>query len=336
MKLGMTVIYHLTDVVYAYDKGPVLEIPELKIGGGMVTGLIGPNGSGKTTLLKILAFIHKPDSGEVRFRETPSDVSRRLSVTFLPQAPYLLDRTVYKNIVYGLRLRGMRDNLDRQVEAALALVGLSGETFRHRRPDELSGGERQRAALAVRLAVKPEVLLLDEPTANVDAESAHLIRQAAQQAVAAWGTTVVVASHDLFWLYEICDQIFQLHQGRIWTAGDRNIISDPWRSSADGYWEKTLSDGQRIRVTPPPSGRSSAVVECRALLSGEPPPNTCLIKAVISRLIMEKKRGKILLTLTAGSLVLNIRLTPEDIAAHGLYPGKELTVYYHTDEIVWI
>jgi tungstate transport system ATP-binding protein len=332
----MTIIYYLTDVVYAYDQRPVLEISELKISGGMVTGLVGPNGSGKTTLLKILAFIHKPDSGEVRFRETPSDGARRLAVTFLPQTPVLLNRSIYDNVVYGLRLRGIRDHLEERAEEALALVGLPIGSFRHRRPGELSGGECQRVALAARLAVKPEVLLLDEPTANVDAESAGLIREAAQQAVTSWGTTVVVASHDLHWLYEICDQVFQLQQGRIWTAGDRNIIPGPWRPSADGYWEKTLSDGQQIRVTPPPSGHTAAVAECRALLSGYLPPDTFPIKTLITRLIMEKKTGKILLTLSAGNLVLNIRLPPEDISAHGLYPGKELSVYYGITPVMWI
>lgn len=330
------VIYHLTDVVYAYDRRPVLKIPELKISGGMVTGLVGPNGSGKTTLLKILAFIHKPDSGEVRFRQFPSDVARRLAVTFLPQTPGLLNRSVYDNVVYGLRLRGIQDRLEERAEEALALVGLSIGAFRHRRPGELSGGECQRAALAARLAVKPEVLLLDEPTANVDAESARLIREAAQQAVASWGTTVVVASHDLHWLYEICDQVFQLQQGRIWTAGDRNIIPGPWRPSGGDYWERPLSDGQTVRVMPPPSEQATAVVECRALLTGALPPGACGIRAVISRLIMEKKTGKILLTLATGSLVLHIRLTSETVAASGLYPGKELSVYYDMGQVMWI
>ena len=101
----------------------------------------------------------------------------------------LKKRTVYKNIAYGLKVRGDRDNLTQSVHDALNMVGLDPDAFAQRQWDELSGGEAQRVALAARLVLKPRVLLLDEPTASVDAASSELIRVASLRARSEWGTT---------------------------------------------------------------------------------------------------------------------------------------------------
>jgi tungstate transport system ATP-binding protein len=92
-------------------------------------------------------------------------------------------------------------------------LGLDPDTFARRQWDELSGGEAQRVALAARLVLNPRVLLLDEPTASVDARSSELIRSASLRARNDWGTTLVIASHDREWLYDVCDEVLHLFKG---------------------------------------------------------------------------------------------------------------------------
>ena len=211
-----TALYTLIKgVSQAYNGRAVLNIDYLAIPRRSIIGLTGPNGSGKSTLLRILAFLEDPMRGEVIFEGKPCSSRHngiRRKVTLLPQEPYLLKRSVHANVAYGLKVRGRRNTTD-QVAQALKVVGLSPARFGQRSGHELSGGEAQRVALAARLVLRPEVLLLDEPTANLDAESTKQIKEAALAARKEWGATVVIASHDINWLQSICDKILALSDG---------------------------------------------------------------------------------------------------------------------------
>ncbi|MBF0303322.1 MAG: ABC transporter ATP-binding protein [Desulfamplus sp.] len=221
----MATIFELKNIQHIYNNRKALDIKYLSISKGTITGLTGPNGSGKSTLLKLLAFTMRPTKGTILFNgkiEAPFSKCVRFGVTLLTQEPYLLKRTVYENISYGLRIRhkhGISGNSDKQIKMkiriAMSHVGLDFNIFSDRKWDELSGGEAQRVAMAARLALKPEVLLLDEPTASVDMESAHKIRDAAKKARVQWGTTIVIASHDINWLDEVCDNHIHLVEGSI-------------------------------------------------------------------------------------------------------------------------
>lgn len=221
----MNTIFELKNVEHIYSNRKALDITLLSIARETITGVVGPNGSGKTTLLKLLAFAMRPTAGTVRFNgnvEVPFSKSVRFGITLLTQEPYLLKRSVYDNISYGLTVRhkhGVNGNSKKQIRmkirVAMSYVGLDFNTFAQRKWNELSGGEAQRVAMAARLALKPEVLLLDEPTASVDAASAELIRDAARRARDDWGTTVVVASHDRNWLDGVCDNHIHLFEGTI-------------------------------------------------------------------------------------------------------------------------
>lgn len=175
---------------------PELFVSYLEIARGERIVCIGPNGSGKTTLLKALNGLLRPARGRVSYRGEDAHLSRTLRATtvYLHQHPYILAGSVAYNVAYGCRARGMPEaETSRRVRETLELLGLSG--FSGRRHRALSGGEAQRVALARALAPKPEVLLLDEPTASVDAASAILVR-AALRAAASAGTTIVISTHD--------------------------------------------------------------------------------------------------------------------------------------------
>lgn len=210
-------LYHLENLTQVYRDRTVLDVDHLNIEVQTITGLIGPNGSGKSTLMRILAFLEKPAGGRVTFQGKPlSQVSLdlRREVTMLSQEPYLLKRSVQANVSYGLKIRGM-SNTRHPVHRALEKVGLDPARFSQRSWRELSGGEAQRVALAARLVLKPKVLLLDEPTANVDRESSELILRAALDARNQWGTTLIIISHQLTWLRQIADHILALDYGRL-------------------------------------------------------------------------------------------------------------------------
>ena len=210
-------LYHLENLTQAYRDRTVLDVDRLNIEVQTITGLIGPNGSGKSTLMRILAFLEKPAAGRVTFQGQPlSQVSLdlRREVTMLSQEPYLLKRSVQANVSYGLKIRGMSDT-QHPVRQALEKVGLDPARFSQRSWRELSGGEAQRVALAARLVLKPKVLLLDEPTANVDRESSELILRAVLDARNQWGTTLIIISHQLTWLRKIADHILALDYGRL-------------------------------------------------------------------------------------------------------------------------
>lgn len=213
----MSALYELRDVVRRYDGREVLNIARLDIAAGVILGLAGPNGGGKSTLMRLLAFLETPDSGEIRYDGRSSqgrEDELRGEVTVFPQEPYLLKRTVRANVGYGLAIRDMPD-IPARVAEALTLVGLDPARFAGRQWTQLSGGEVKRVALAARLALRPRVLLLDEPTANLDSDSAELVRRAVCEARKTWGTTLVISGHDHPWLQAICDDILWLRDGKL-------------------------------------------------------------------------------------------------------------------------
>lgn len=191
-------LYELSDIQQIYGVRVALDLPYLDIEQGEVVALTGPNGSGKSTLLRMLAFLEKPARGTLVYNGQPGYYPIN-DVTLLLQEPYLFKTSVYKNVAFGLKMRGDTAGLQDRVYGALKDVGFEPLDVASRRWYELSGGEKQRVALAARLILKPTVLLLDEPTSNLDAQSTVIIHDAVIRAYRE-GTTVVAASHDRAWL----------------------------------------------------------------------------------------------------------------------------------------
>jgi tungstate transport system ATP-binding protein len=210
--------YELRDVTKAYDDGPVVDVRSLDIREGEVLALVGPSGAGKSTLLRLLNFLEPPTSGSFHFfgsqfqsgDKVPLSVRRRVTTVF--QHPLLLNRTVWANARYGLRLRGETDGRD-AIHSALARVGLSD--LARRRARMLSGGEAQRVALARALVLSPDVLLLDEPTANLDPYNVGLIEEIVLGDNAARGTTVVWVTHNVFQAKRVAERVGLLLRGQL-------------------------------------------------------------------------------------------------------------------------
>jgi len=330
------IIYEVKKLTHSYGKGPqTLDIDYLRINEGSVTGIVGPNGSGKSTLLKILAFLEPYAGGPLFFGGVdPSGgmVDIRKNVTYLLQNPYLLKRSVFENIAYGLRLRGETEDLNKRVHDSLARVGLSPSKFANRPWYRLSGGEVQRVALASRLVLQPKVLILDEPTANVDESSALLVKEATVSAWKEWGTTVIVATHDLPWLTEVSTDIISLFRGKIVGHGTENLIHGPWVRE-NGNIARTLSDGQKIyTVIKERSEMDTAVINpsdiALNLNLDEYPSEANVLKGTVTNMSVERATGFVLISVQTADLVLKSRMPVEKMKEEGISPSSEVTAVF--------
>jgi tungstate transport system ATP-binding protein len=337
-------LYQIRDTEHFYGDKQVLSIEDLAIPSASITGLIGPNGSGKSTLLKLLSFLEVPSYGTILFQGlivAPFSKIVRSRITLLPQEPYLMHRSVFDNIAYGLKIRGDTKDLKNRVGEALTLVGLEPEHFVRRKSLALSGGEAQRVALAARLILKPNVLLLDEPTASVDAYSARLIRKASLQAREEWGTTLVVATHDWQWLYETCDSVLYLLHGRLFKGGLGCAVYGPWRIGSEGLLLKELQDGQILHVPKPEEGKEMAVLDPSRLKMTLPGMNdlqqeNCrILNGFVIRLFLERNGATVQTAIKVAELVITIRLERSKVEMLRLHPGKEVRVLYDPREIEW-
>lgn len=211
-------LYLLRDVVQRYGKRSVLQIGELDIYAGEILALVGPSGAGKSTLLRLLNFLETPTGGEIHFvgerfsADRPLSLGARRRVTTVFQRPTLLRRSVYKNIAYGLQLRGRR-NADAEIRATLEQVGL--ESLAQQQARTLSGGEAQRVALARAMILEPDALLLDEPTANLDPYNVGLIESIVRDLNDEHGTTIVLVTHNVFQARRLAHRVAFLLDGEI-------------------------------------------------------------------------------------------------------------------------
>ena len=195
----------------------------LQVQPGEILAIVGPSGSGKSTLLRLLNFLEPPTSGRIRFQDVEFSATRDVSlavsrrVTTVAQRPILLDRTVEANVRYPLSLRRRRDSAG-ACAASLAQVGLAGLAKQQART--LSGGEAQRVALARAIVIRPDVLLLDEPTANLDPHNVGLIEETVQTLNRGDGMTVVLVTHNVFQAKRLAHRVALLLDGRIVEAAD--------------------------------------------------------------------------------------------------------------------
>ncbi len=335
-------LYEITDLEHRYGQTLALKIERLTIKSGRIIGLVGPNGSGKSTLLKILALVERPTQGRVIIngREAePASAAQRRQVTLLLQEPYLLQRSVFENVAYGLKVRGERTDLRRLVHQALNWVGLEPAAFARRPWSDLSGGEAQRVALAARLILRPKVLLLDEPTASLDLASAALIKDAALKAQRDWGATLVIASHDLAWLYDVSNEVLDLFGGRLVRGGRLTFLPGPWRVVSQDSVQTTLPDGQTIIAARPHSQKSTAAVASADIsLLASPPARdskTNLLKGVVVRLTWKRLHETVIMDISLAGLSFSVTLDQAKSDLPDFRPGQEVWLTFSDQAVRW-
>ncbi|MEK7281273.1 MAG: phosphate ABC transporter ATP-binding protein [Chloroflexota bacterium] len=224
-------VYLLEGVVKAYNGREICHIEHLEVRSGEIFGLMGPSGAGKTTLLRLLNFLEPPTSGTIHFLNfssnghaaPPLELRRRVTMVF--QEPMLFSATVEANVAYGLRLR-QRSIKPGQLREALERVGLT--SLAKAQAATLSGGEKQRVALARALLIQPSVLLLDEPTANLDPYNVALIEESIATINREMGATIVLVTHNVFQAQRLSQRVGLLLDGRVVEVGDvQQVFTQP-------------------------------------------------------------------------------------------------------------
>lgn len=217
----------MRDVWFSYEPGkPVLSGISLDICKNKKTVFLGPNGSGKSTLFLHFNGVHKPDRGQVLFGNAPikydqaSLAKLRSEVALVFQNPddQIFLATVEEDVAFGPMNLGLgRDEVEERVAQALDLVGIS--SLRERPTQQLSFGQRKRVALAGAIAMKPKVLIMDEPTAGLDPQMVHELLELSDELVKN-GTTVVISTHDVETAYEWADEIHAIYAGKLMFSGE--------------------------------------------------------------------------------------------------------------------
>jgi cell division transport system ATP-binding protein len=224
------------NVSRAYGSLHALQSVSFELAAGDLAFLVGPSGAGKSTLMKLINREVAPSSGEVWVDDLPvhdlkpsrlADLRRRVGVVF-QDYKLLRRRTALENLAFALQvsdLRLPRAEVRRLAERHLAAVGLAGreDSF----PHELSGGQQQRLAIARALVTKPRVLLADEPTGNLDLETARPIVDLLEE-IARRGTAVLVATHDMAMVERLRRRVLRLDGGR--------LVDDAVRVKAAAAW----------------------------------------------------------------------------------------------------
>ncbi|AFL94674.1 cobalt ABC transporter ATPase 1 [Thermococcus cleftensis] len=220
----------LRDLYFSYSGSEVLRGINLAIEKGELFGFLGPNGAGKSTLLLHFNGILRPKKGKVLVdgldpSKKPREARRKVGIVFQDPNDQLFSPTVFEDVAFGPYNLGLRgEKLRERVLWALRKVGM--ENYADRETKELSFGEKKRIAIATVLAMKPQIIVFDEPFANLDFRGKRLMRELMLE-LKGEGKTVILASHEADYL-SLCDRIALMDRGRIITVGTpEEILGNP-------------------------------------------------------------------------------------------------------------
>lgn len=219
-------LFLIEDLCKSFGNKEILKSINLEIYRSELFALMGPSGAGKTTLLRILDFLETPTSGSLVFdgvgysTDSKNIIRRRMSMLF--QGPGIFNTSVFNNVAYGLSVRGAeKKTIEQKVFLALERVGLGG--YGEQKARTLSGGEAQRMAFARAIVYEPDVLLLDEPTANLDPANTAKIEDIIREIRRA-GTTIIMASHNVHQVRRIADRVGILLNGELTEVGTKERL----------------------------------------------------------------------------------------------------------------
>lgn len=221
------------NLIHIYDKGMpteqlALDNISFAADDGRMVGIIGHTGSGKSTLLQHLNGLLRPDSGKIIIGDTDItqpgvsmvEIRKKIGLVFQYPEYQLFEETVAKDVAFGPKNLGLsREEIDERVREAIELVGLDYEEMKDRSPFELSGGQKRRVAIAGVVAMRPEVLILDEPTAGLDPKAHKDVLTMVEEVHKRTGNITILVSHNMADIARLCDKIIVIDSGKLITSG---------------------------------------------------------------------------------------------------------------------
>ncbi len=329
-------VFEVKGLSKSFDERKVLDIDSLVFEKGKVYCLYGSNGSGKTTLFEILLNIQKPDTGKIFFKgkeifpgqEGFSELRSRS--TLIHQAPLLFDTSVEKNVDYGLRLRRFpKEERIKRVNECLKFVDLDG--FQKHKARKLSGGEAQRVAIARALSIDPEIIFLDEFSANIDSRHRELVEIIIRDINDRFGTTIIFTTHYMDQAYRLSDHVIHLYQGKIVKAEVRNLFHGKIKNQEN---ENIFSNGKiTISVDGAKEGPANILIPVTAITISKEPLASSMRnckKGVVNQII--DNNDSIVLKVLAGELFEAI-ITKKSFNEMGLGPGTEVYLNFKATSV---
>ena len=327
----------IKNLVHQYNGKTVLTVTQHTFEKSGIHAVLGQNGSGKTTLLNIIGLLLKPTSGTLLFDgndvyTSPNAVSKlRPHLTTVIQNPVLFDTTVEKNISFGLKIRGVgKEQRTAIVNECLEMVRLEG--FQKRKARELSGGEAQRIAIARALAIKPEVLFLDEFTSNVDEKSIEVLEEVIVKANKSYGSTIFLVTHDTNQAYRLADTVTNLFEGNVVKPSLENLFRGTLKKTTD----LCLFDTGRIKievVTQKCDGTVYAAVDPRDVVVSLKPLTSSArnsFQGTIFKIIVD--RASVILGISAGE-DFTVKITRDSLREMKLTVGSTVYVTFKTTAV---
>jgi tungstate transport system ATP-binding protein len=213
----------ISNLIKEYEGNRVLDVETIAIPKYSLCGIIGPNGAGKSTIVKIIAGLEKPTSGKIEYDGEPFTENIFKNITMVFQKPYLLRTSVFNNIAYPLIIRKERkEDIKEKVYGIIEEMGI--EKIKNQSAWTLSGGETQKVALARALVFQPTLIILDEPTANIDPVSVMAMEETIGKVHERKQSTVLIVTHNIHQAKRICDKIVFMNKGKVEEYGKAEDI----------------------------------------------------------------------------------------------------------------
>ena len=336
-------VFRLENLGMVYGENHALKNLSLSITQRSL-GLIGKSGSGKTTLLRILSGLQSQTSGDLFFKEGKVDEGNvqdlRQKATMIFQNPSFMHGDVRTNLAYGLRIRGVSEEIiDEKVDQVLELVSLTD--FGDRDARSLSGGEQQRVALARALLLDPEVLLLDEPTSNLDPVNSRIITDILVRESLV--RTVIIASHDLDQVKRVAEHVIFFEEGVVTEEGDPYEIDAIRRFTENVFvGSSTVEEGVSqvevgdivIRTSVPLTGRASVHVRPQDIIISKDWIETSARNQFRGPITgVNERDGIVMIDIDVGE-VFTVQITRRSFNEMGLKLGEPVNISFKASSVL--